>query len=103
MINKKFNNKAGKQMLLSIVWTLGIFITTGIIPGFAQKPSNLPSSNGDPVDFLGSLTNILVYIVLPLAIVILYVIWRKRKIKEAMEEKDEIEKQSNQNNENPNS
>ncbi|MCF8331766.1 MAG: hypothetical protein K9H84_04880 [Bacteroidales bacterium] len=63
----------------------------------AQKPSNLPKSNGEPVDFFGSLTNIIVYIVLPLIIIVLFAIWRNRKIKENIEkQKKQEQDKSNQ-------
>ncbi|MGM0612928.1 MAG: hypothetical protein ACQESM_05430 [Bacteroidota bacterium] len=103
MINKKLNYKAAIRMVIPLIWTLVLFFTTGIIPGVAQKPSNLPSTNGEPVDFFGSITNILVYIILPLAIIVLYLIWRKNKIKEAREVNDETEEKSNQNEKKPNS
>jgi len=102
MILKELNHKLGPG-LLTIAWSLILFFTTGILPGIAQKPSNLPSANGEPVDFFGSITNILVYIILPLAIIVLYLIWRKNKIKEAREENDETEEKSKQNEEYKNS
>lgn len=97
MKNKKRNRKTSKQIIYSFLLSIILFFTNGITL-FAQKPSNLPSANGEPVDFFGSMTNIVVYIVIPLIIVILYLIWRKRKIKEALIEKEkELEEKKKEN------
>jgi flagellar biosynthesis/type III secretory pathway M-ring protein FliF/YscJ len=56
---------------------------------WAQKPSNLPDADGDPVDIFGSVKNILVYIVLPLIVLVLYLIWRKRTLKKYNEQQEQ--------------
>ncbi len=44
---------------------------------YAQRPSGVPYDN-EPVGFFDSITNIIFYIVIPLAIIVLYVIWRRK-------------------------
>lgn len=73
------------KMLLGILFVLLISIPAIV----AQKPSNLPDTNGEPVDFFGSFTNILVYIILPVTILILFVIWRRRHVQKQRRQKQE--------------
>ncbi len=42
-----------------------------------QRPSGVPYDN-EPVGFLDSITNIIFYIVIPLVIIILYIIWLRK-------------------------
>ena len=55
----------------------------------AQRPTHVPSPGG-PVRFFESPANIVMYVVLPIAIVIIYVLWRKwlRKNQEEKEGKE---------------
>jgi heme/copper-type cytochrome/quinol oxidase subunit 2 len=50
----------------------------------AQTPTHIPRE-GKPVDFIDT-TNIIVFIVLPLVIVILYFLWRKQRAKQKAQE-----------------
>lgn len=54
---------------------------------FGQRPSSVPYDS-EPVGFFDSTANVIIYIVLPLLIVLIYILWR-RKIKK--EEQDNAE------------
>lgn len=51
---------------------------------FAQRPTHVPGPQG-PVRFFESPANIVIYIVLPLAIIVFYMIWRRQKNKNQQE------------------
>jgi|GEM_PF-2041651 len=63
---------------------------------FAQRPTHLPY-NGEPVGFLENPVNFIVFVVIPLLIIVLYIIWRIKKHKEKKEYerivKEKIEKE----------
>ncbi len=69
------------------------FILT-MISAFAlgQRPSSVPHDN-EPVRFFESLTNIIFYIIIPLIIVFIYYLWRRRMAKEAEKERQEQQDQ----------
>ncbi len=48
---------------------------------FAQRPSGLPYDN-EPLNLFESVASVVFYIVLPLIIIVLYIIWRRRLKKE---------------------
>lgn len=68
-----------------LILYFGIVLT--ILPAvvFGQRPTSVPYDT-EPVGFFESPANIIIYIVLPLLIVFIYFLWR-RKIKK--EEEDE--------------
>ncbi len=51
----------------------------------AQRPSGVPYDT-EPVRFFDSPANIIFYIIIPLAIIVLYIAWRRRIRKEKDEE-----------------
>ncbi len=52
------------------------FIMLNSIALYAQRPTHVPGPQG-PVRFFESPANIIMYIVLPLAIIVFYVMWQK--------------------------
>ena len=54
---------------------------------FGQRPTSVPYDT-EPVGFFDSTANVIIYIVLPLLIVLIYVLWR-RKIKKEEQDNDE--------------
>jgi len=54
-----------------------------MIPGFiyAQRPTHIPEPSG-PFNVFQSVENVIFYIVLPIIIIVLYIIWRRRITKE---------------------
>nr|WP_319570712.1 hypothetical protein [uncultured Draconibacterium sp.] len=58
------------------IFTLLLFVTAFAM---AQAPSGIPTGKPDPLEL--NLTNIIVYIVLPVVIVALYIYWRRKKRK----------------------
>ncbi len=48
---------------------------------FAQRPTHVPGGS-EPVDFFESPANIVVYIIIPVIVVVLYIVWRKKIQKE---------------------
>lgn len=56
---------------------------------FAQRPTHVPGQGG-PVRFFESPANIVLYIVLPIAVLVLYVLWR-RWVRKNQEENDRRE------------
>nr|WP_320000525.1 hypothetical protein [uncultured Draconibacterium sp.] len=58
------------------IFTLLLFVTA---LAMAQAPSGIPTGKPDPLEL--NLTNIIVYIVLPVVIVALYIYWRRKKRK----------------------
>ncbi len=68
----------------SIFTTLFSFILA--IAASAQAPTHLPDRGSEPVSFFESWENIVFYIIIPLAIIVLYVIWRRQKKREEDEQ-----------------
>lgn len=60
---------------------LVIFLLMHIPMVFAQMPTHVPGGS-EPVDFFESPASVLVYIIIPVIVVVLYVIWRKKNQKE---------------------
>ncbi len=58
------------------IFTFLLFVTA---VAMAQVPSGIPSGTPEPLEL--TLTNIIVFIVLPVIIVILYIYWRRKKRK----------------------
>lgn len=58
------------------IFTFLLFVTA---LAMAQAPSGIPTGKADPLEL--TLTNIIVFIVLPVVIVILYIYWRRKKRK----------------------
>jgi len=56
------------------------------ITAFAQAPTHLPDRGSDPINFFESWENIVFYIIIPLVIIALYVIWRRQKKREEEDE-----------------
>ncbi|MFW5777857.1 MAG: hypothetical protein ACOC4J_01320 [Bacteroidota bacterium] len=47
---------------------------------FAQSPTNIPRQESEPVQFFDSWENVVIYLIIPLAIIILYYIWKKKSM-----------------------
>ncbi|NCA87114.1 MAG: hypothetical protein EOM83_16385 [Clostridia bacterium] len=58
-----------------------IFFTAMSLAAMAQVPTNVPSPEAEPVDFFGSTANIVLYVAIPLVIIALFIIWRRRSTK----------------------
>lgn len=58
-----------------------------MIPGFlfAQRPTHIPEPS-EPFNVFDSAENVIFYIVLPIIIIVLYIIWRRRIMKERNKE-----------------
>jgi preprotein translocase subunit SecG len=72
-----------KNFKINILTNLGgilavLFFTTMPLAAMAQVPTNVPSPEAEPVDFLGSTANIILYVVIPIVIIVLIIIWRRR-------------------------
>jgi membrane protein DedA with SNARE-associated domain len=83
-----------KSKVLSGVIKIWVFIMANIISfiTFAQTPTHIPRERTTPVDFFESTESIIFFIVIPVIIVILYLIWRRdraRQKKEADNKKGE--------------
>ncbi len=61
---------------LTLIMSLAITATS-----YAQRPTHVPYDS-EPVRFLESWENIVFFILLPVLIIILYIIWRRRVGKE---------------------
>ncbi|HZK08891.1 MAG TPA: hypothetical protein VFC92_11905 [Bacteroidales bacterium] len=55
-----------------------IFFTIFAASTLGQLPTNIPSPKAEPVDFFGSTTNIVLYLVIPIVVIVLFIIWRRR-------------------------
>ena len=66
--------------------TILLFLQVFAILG--QTPTHIPTDN-EPVSFFDTPGNIVLFIVIPVAIVILYYLWRKRLRRETKEEEKE--------------
>jgi hypothetical protein len=69
----KPNHMTGK--LKSTMFTLMVMASTII---YGQAPTHLPQRNPEPVGFFESNENIVFFVVIPIIIAIIYVIWRVR-------------------------
>jgi len=47
---------------------------------FAQRPTHVPKE-GEPLRVFESMESVIFYIVLPVVIIVLYVVWKRRKKK----------------------
>ncbi len=74
---------------LSTLWAL--LLSVGAL---AQRPTHIPG-NGEPVNFFDSLTNIVLYIIIPLLVVVLFFLWR-RDLKKKQEEKEKQQENNSQ-------
>lgn len=55
-----------------------IFFTIFSAVALGQLPTNVPSPEAKPIDFFGSTSNIVLYVVIPIIVVILLILWRVR-------------------------
>lgn len=88
MTKKVLANKITSHIVNALM-SIYFLIFFALPAAWAQKPSNLPDANGEPLDIFGSVKNVLVYIVLPLIVLVLYLIWRKRTIKKHIEQQEQ--------------
>ncbi|MEE4177784.1 MAG: hypothetical protein V2I46_09760 [Bacteroides sp.] len=70
------------RKLISLLLFLQAMVTIG------QTPTHIPTDN-EPVGFFETPGNIVLFIVIPIAVVILYYLWRKRLRREAEEQEKE--------------
>lgn len=54
----------------------------------AQRPTHIPTNN-EPVGFFDSVANVILFIVLPIAVVIFYYLWRRWLRKQQEEQQDQ--------------
>ncbi|MFP4288862.1 MAG: hypothetical protein ACLFQS_06370 [Bacteroidales bacterium] len=47
----------------------------------AQSPTNIPRQESEPVQFFDSWENVVIYLIIPIAIIILYYVWKKKSMK----------------------
>ncbi|MBI1285993.1 MAG: hypothetical protein GC178_00255 [Flavobacteriales bacterium] len=59
-------------------WLPVLFGCLNAFSAYAQQPCNIGKPNGDPVR-LDNWTNIIIYVIVPIVVMVLYVIWRRRK------------------------
>lgn len=71
---------------MRILTTLLLFLHALI--AFGQRPTHIPVEN-EPVRFFETPGNIVLFIVIPIAVVIFYYLWRKRLRKEQEEKEKE--------------
>ncbi|MFW5663789.1 MAG: hypothetical protein ACOCYD_01990 [bacterium] len=69
------------------LFLLTMFLTVVAFVGNAQSPTHIPREETSPVDFFESTENIVFFIVIPVAIIILYILWR-RSLKKQREDKE---------------
>ncbi len=75
------------------------FIFLAIITGLnvvAQQPTHVPSPQNNTAIDLNNWVDVLIFIVLPIALILIYFLWRKQLKKEQNQAKDK----ANQNNNN---
>lgn len=64
-----------------------VFLVSALM--FAQRPTHSTGpNNNDPID-LSNWVDILIYIVFPVVIILVYILWRRMVRKEKMQEKEE--------------
>ena len=72
----------------SIFFFLSLTLTTIATFVMGQRPTSVPHDN-EPLRFFDSLTNIIFYIAIPLIIIFIYYLWRRRMAKEAEKERED--------------
>ncbi len=72
----------------SIFIFLSLILTTVTPFVMGQRPTSVPHDN-EPLRFFDSLTNIIFFIIIPLIIIFLYYLWRRRMAKEADKERED--------------
>ncbi len=72
-------NTTLSKLATKIVFFASLFVisTHDLI---AQSPTNIPRQESEPVKFFDSWENLVIYIIIPLGIIILYYIWKKRSL-----------------------
>lgn len=77
------------KQITAVITTVLLFLFNTVAWG--QLPTNVPSPEAEPVYFLDTWTNIILYLVIPTIIIILFFVWRNRN-KKIAEKKREQEK-----------
>lgn len=80
---KQIQNKA-QFFLLTMILSVVTFV------GFAQSPTHIPREQSRPVDFFDSTENIVFFVVIPVVIVILYLVWRRNLKKQREDEEKNL-------------
>ncbi len=70
---------------------LVFLIMFAAMSNYGQTPTHIPREKQTPVDFFESIEQIVLYIFLPLAIVLLYFLWRKQVKKQRKEQEENKE------------
>lgn len=60
------------------IFIIAVFTTTAI---YGQAPTHLPQRSPEPVGFFDSTENIIFFVVIPIIIAIIYLIWRGKQNK----------------------
>jgi H+/gluconate symporter-like permease len=71
-----------KRNSISGILAIIIFQVFSALTALAQSPTHLPREQQQPVDFFESAGNIVLFIVIPIVVVILYLIWRRGQKKQ---------------------
>jgi hypothetical protein len=66
------------QMTTKLKIALYTLMVMGTTVLYGQAPTHLPQRNPEPVGFFESSENIVFFVVIPIIIAIIYVIWRVR-------------------------
>lgn len=61
----------------------------------AQTPSHLPRNTPEPVNFFESIENVVFYVIIPLVIVVLYLLWRRQVARQNKEDEPNHDENSN--------
>lgn len=81
-MNLRFQHLINKsQTYLGKAHLAGLFVLFSLV-SYAQSPTHIPRNKPTPVNFFESVENIVFFIVIPVVIVILYILWRRRLGKE---------------------
>ncbi len=68
-----------KMKKIKIILTI-VFSWVLAFMAYAQRPTHIPKEYG-PLRAFESVENVIFYIVLPVIIIVLYVVWKRRKSK----------------------
>lgn len=62
-------------------WAIVILFSFLNVLAYAQSPTHLPRPDPEPVNFFDSTANLIFFIGIPLLIVIIYIVWRRKRPK----------------------
>lgn len=74
-------------------FTFLLMVSAFLTGSYAQTPSHLPRHSPEPVGFFESVENLIFYVIIPLTIVVLYILWRMRLAKQKKEDENKNNEQ----------